>query len=308
MAEIVPCYMIDLNRIAILLALMMSFAVSTKAQQPVKTDWQGHRGCRGLYPENTIRAMIEALKMGVTTLEMDVVITKDKQVVLSHEPFMAHEIATTPEGHYLNAAQEKTFNIYQMGYAELKTWDVGLKPHPRFEQQQKIAIYKPLLTEVIDSVEHYIRTQGLKPVQYNIETKSEPDGDDIFHPKPQEFVSLLMNVLREKKVLDRVIIQSFDKRTIQIIHRQKIPVKLSYLLEDSDISTVANQIKALGFKPDIISPEFSKIDTHYVKYCHRRKIKVIAWTVNNTAEISRLLAAGVDGIISDYPNLFPINK
>ncbi|MEY5069122.1 MAG: hypothetical protein RLZ47_984 [Bacteroidota bacterium] len=284
---------------------MLSFVNLSMSAQPKKNvDFQGHRGCRGLYPENTLRAMVEALKLGVTTLEMDVVITKDKQVVLSHEPFMAHEIATSPEGSYLNVGNEKIFNIYQMDYVELKKWDVGLKPHPRFPSQYKIPAQKPLLSEVIDSVEHYISQHGLQPVQYNIETKSEPDGDDIFHPKPQEFVSLLMNVLREKKVLDRVIIQSFDKRTIQIIHRQRIPVKLSYLLEDSDISTVANQIKALGFKPDIISPEFSKIDAAYVKYCHRRKMKVIPWTVNDSTEISRLLAAGVDGIISDYPNLF----
>src|SRR5215218_6256489 len=106
-------------------------------------DKQGHRGCRGLMPENTIPAMIKALELGVTTLEMDAVITKDKQVILSHEPFFNHEIATQPDGKPIMAAEERNFNIYRMTYFETQQFDVGMKPHPRFLQQQRIPAKKP---------------------------------------------------------------------------------------------------------------------------------------------------------------------
>src|SRR5258706_7278665 len=119
-------------------------------------DKQGHRGCRGLLPENTIPAMLKALDLGVTTLEMDVVITKDKKVVLSHEQWFSEEITTKPDGTYMRPREERKFNIYWMTYEDVKTFDVGMKPHPRFPQQQKIKVVKPLLSDLVDSVNHYM--------------------------------------------------------------------------------------------------------------------------------------------------------
>src|SRR6185436_12863608 len=116
---------------------------------PVTFDKQGHRGCRGLFPENTIPAMKNALDLGVTTLEMDAVITKDKQVVLSHEPWFGEEITTKPDGTYMGNREERKFNIYWMTYEDVKTFDVGMKPHPRFPRQKKMKVVKPLLTDVI---------------------------------------------------------------------------------------------------------------------------------------------------------------
>jgi glycerophosphoryl diester phosphodiesterase len=111
---------------------------------PVKTtfDKEGHRGCRGLMPENTIPAMLKAIDLGVTTLEMDVVITKDSQVILSHEPFFNHEITTKPDGTAIPEAAERSYNIYQMSYAETQQYDVGLKPHPKFPTATKVGSYK----------------------------------------------------------------------------------------------------------------------------------------------------------------------
>ena len=111
-------------------------------------DKQGHRGCRGLMPENTVPAMLYALGMGVSTLEMDVVITKDKKVILSHEPWFGKEITTKPDGKYIGEREERTYNIYWMTYEQTKTFDVGMKPHPRFPQQQKMKVTKPLLADV----------------------------------------------------------------------------------------------------------------------------------------------------------------
>ncbi len=131
-------------------------------------DLQGHRGCRGLMPENTIPAMLKAIDLGVNTLEMDVCITKDSQVIVSHEPFFNHEITTKPDGSFVTEAEEKGLNLYRMDYAEIIRYDVGLKPHPRFTQQQKIAAVKPRLVDLIDAVDAYCTSKKIKPVRFNI--------------------------------------------------------------------------------------------------------------------------------------------
>ena len=266
-------------------------------------DTQGHRGCRGLMPENTLPAMLKAIDLGVTTLEMDAVITKDSQVVLSHEPFMSHEIATKPDGTFITPEEEKKYNIYQMTYAEVMQYDVGLKPHPRFPQQQKLKVVKPLLKEVIDNAEAYAK-QKRRTIFYNIETKSTPLGDNLFHPSPDRFVELLMQVLKEKGVVERVIIQSFDPRTLQYLHRRYPKVKTALLIEDFDKRSMPEQLQQLGFTPTIYSPHYSHVTEAVVQACHQKGMKVIPWTVNELELMVRLKKIGVDGLISDYPNLF----
>lgn len=267
-------------------------------------DKQGHRGCRGLMPENTIPAMMHALSLGVTTLELDVVITKDRKVVLSHEPFFNHDITTRPDGNSVSLTEERGLNIYKMNYDEVKKFDVGLKPHPRFPQQQKMAAYKPLLSEVFDSVQTQIKKTKQPQVYYNIETKSIPATDDVFHPKPAEFVELLMAVIKEKRLEEYVIIQSFDFRTLQSLHQKYPTIKTAMLIEDYDKRGIEKQIEALGFQPTIYSPHYSLVTETLINYCHERKLKIIPWTVNSKEEIERLKKMGVDGIITDYPDLF----
>jgi glycerophosphoryl diester phosphodiesterase len=238
---------------------------------------QGHRGCRGLMPENTIPAMLKAIDLGVTTLELDIIFTKDKVALLSHEPFFNHEITTTPDGKFLEEKEERKFNIYQMSFEETQKYDVGLKAHPRFPTQQKIKATKPSLASMIDSVEKYLLTHKPEKVEYNIETKTNPATDNIYHPAPAEFVTLLMEVIKSKGIENRVIIQSFDFRTLQIIHQKYPAVKTSMLIEDYDKRTLE---------------------------CHDKKIKIIPWTVNDAIRINDLKKSGVDGIITDYPDLF----
>lgn len=267
-------------------------------------DKQGHRGCRGLMPENTIPAMLHALGLGVTTLEMDVVITKDKKVILSHEPWFSEEITTKPDGTYMGPREERKYVINWMTYEETKTFDVGLKPHPRFPQQQKMKVTKPLLSEVIDSVNKDMMTRRRPFPYYNIETKTNPEGDGVFTPKPEEFVDLLMGVIKEKNIEDHVIIQSFDFRTLKYLHEKYPSVKTAALVEATDKRTVADLIKELGFTPTIYSPAYQLVNKALVKNFHEANIKVIPWTVNDKATIDKLKAMGVDGLISDYPNLF----
>src|SRR5436305_9759012 len=111
---------------------------SLKIDMPSEFDIEGHRGCRGLLPENTIPAFLKALELGVSTLEMDVVITKDKQVLVSHDPFMSHEICRSPEGKYITAEEERSHNLYRINLAQISQYDCGMQPHPRFPEQKKI--------------------------------------------------------------------------------------------------------------------------------------------------------------------------
>ena len=267
-------------------------------------DTQGHRGCRGLMPENTIPAMLNALGLGVTTLEMDICFSKDKKAFLSHEPFFNHEITTKPDGSFIEEKDEKKYNMFTMDYDSIIKYDVGMKPHPRFPQQQKMKAVKPLLADVFDAVKKDMMTRRRPFPYFNIETKTMPATDNIYHPAPAEFVELLMAVIKEKQLEDFVTIQSFDFRTLQYLHQHYPAIKTVMLIEDFDKRTLEEQIKALGFTPTTYSPAYVLINEDVIKKCHQQNIKVIPWTVNDKKEIERLKALGVDGIISDYPNLF----
>lgn len=266
-------------------------------------DIQGHRGCRGLLPENTIEAMKKAIDLGVTTLEMDVVISKDKQVLLSHEPFLSHEICLDKNNIEITSSNESSYNLYNMNYSDIKNCDCGSKIHPRFLEQQKLKTYKPLLSDVIDFTENYIaKNYPGRVIQYNIETKSDPKGDTIYHPLPDVFFDLLVAVIQSKKITERTYIQSFDVRTLQHIHK-KYPEFKTVLLVENKLS-IANNLKRLGFLPDVYSPEFVLLNAKKVKYLQKKGIKVIPWTINKKEDMQKIIDFGVDGLITDYPDRY----
>ncbi|MEJ5993824.1 glycerophosphodiester phosphodiesterase family protein [Pedobacter sp. Du54] len=264
---------------------------------------EAHRGGRGLMPENTILAMQNAITMDhVTTLEMDTHITKDNQVVVTHDDYLSPGFMLTPDGKEIPTADAKKYAIYQMDYSLLKTFDIGTKVNTAFKQQKKVKTYIPLLSDLIDSVQKEIKLKGKKQLFYNIETKCDLEGDHVVNPTPEVFVKLLMDVIEKKKITPYVVIQSFDKRTIQIINKKYPKVKTSFLLERK--KTYEAYIADLGYKPFILSPNYKLVDAELVNKAHADGVKVIPWTVNTPTEINRLKALNVDGIISDYPNLF----
>lgn len=281
-------------------------AICPVSSQTNTLDKQGHRGARGLMPENTIPAMFEAIRQGVTTIEMDVVITADRKVVVSHDPYMNAIFCTDPSGKSITEQEQKNRLIFGMDYDEVRKWDVGLKFHPLFPDQKKMPLHKPLLTDLIDSVEQYIKLHSLRPVRYNIETKSSLLGDGVSNPMPEEFVSLLTAVIEKKKIAQRVTIQSFDKRTLQVLHRTHPAIQTAYLVPFSNKKKPHELIEELGFKPTIISPELRLVDSDYVKSCHDANMQLVVWTVNDSVTMQKMISLGVDGIISDYPNLFNV--
>jgi len=240
------------------------------------------------------------LQKGVDVIEMDVVISKDKKVVVSHEPFMASLYILQPDGKSILKNEERNFNLYQMDYEVIQQFDAGSKINPKFLQQQKIKTYKPLLSEVISVVENFTKKHQLPSVKYNIEIKSEVEDYGIFQPEPEEFVHLVTQVLKDHQIENRVILQSFDIQILEVIHQQYPFFTLAYLVEDGE--TTAN-LKKLSFTPSIYSPHYALLSSQKVKKLQQQGIKVIPWTVNTTKDLQQMMEFGVDGIISDYPEL-----
>ncbi len=278
---------------------------------PPGFDVQGHRGARGLAPENTLPAFRRALDLGVTTLELDTVISEDGEVVVSHDPFVASAFCSHPDGRPVRPEDEAELLIYHMPYAEVARFDCGSRGHPRFPEQEPQPASKPTLRAVVRFAEAYARECGLPPTFYNVETKSKPEGDGRLHPPPAEFVRRLWEVVAAEGVAERFTLQSFDVRTLQEARTCRFPVRLALLVEETLLVEEAGQtpeerlregLGALGFVPDIYSPDFRLVSEAVVEHAHRRGMLVIPWTVNEPDDMRRLRALGVDGLITDYPD------
>lgn len=269
-------------------------------------DLQGHRGARGLLPENSIPAFLKAIDLGVKTIELDVVVSKDSQIVISHEPFFSAEICLNSQGDSIKKEQEKKYNIYQMTLAEIQKFDCGSIGNPRFPEQKKQKTFKPTLREMVLAVEKYLNDKQLKPFFYNIETKSTPEGDSIFHPAPAKFAQLLYDEIKALKILDKVYIQSFDVRTLQVFKKIDEEIPLVLLIENKN--SLQDNLEKLGFTPSVYSPYYQLVTPDLVKQAHERGMKVIPWTVNEEKDMENMKKMGVDGLISDYPNRFKKGK
>lgn len=315
-----------MKKIFVIIGLL--FSGSVFGQQ--KLDVQAHRGGMALLPENTIPAMLNAVKLGAKTLELDVVISKDGKVVVSHDPYMSAAFMSKPDGSDITKEEERSLNIYQMDYDSVSRYKLGIKTHPMFPAQQKLETHKPLLGDLIDSVEAYVKANRLKPVYYNIETKCSPMGDGKFNPSPDVFVKTMMEVINGKGISKRVIIQSFDVRTLQILHKTEPELKLSLLVQGK-LNLTADQLKKygltekevadyfkqvsvskggldaelanLGFVPAVYSPYYTGVDAEMVKKVHAKHMLIVPWTVDKEEDMVALSKLGVDGIITNSPDI-----
>ncbi|MEM9856614.1 MAG: glycerophosphodiester phosphodiesterase [Bacteroidota bacterium] len=276
---------------------MVSIAVAYSGMAQ-KIDIQGHRGARGVLPENTIPAFIYALDQGVTTLELDLAITKDNQVVVSHEPWISPEICLDTDKNELK--EGRGLNIYTMTYEQVRSYDCGSKVHKRLLTQEKVETYKPLLSDVIKASERHIKSFTQYEVDYNIEIKSHPQGDGKYHPKPEEFSDLVYALIDQYLPMERIVIQSFDFRVLKYWHKKYPKVRLAALVENK--KSIDTNLANLGFKPTIYSPDYNLLSKDKVANLRSRGIKVIPWTVNDTTAMKQLIDWKVDGLITDYPN------
>lgn len=264
-------------------------------------DVQAHRGGAGLMPENTIEAMKHALDMGVNTLELDLQVSKDGQVVVSHDPYFHHRYAIRPDGSYVQKEDAKEY-IYTMPYSEVAKYDVGSRPSEVWPEKACVRTVKPLAEDLIDFVENYTKEMGYSPVRYNIEIKSkEADGEGIYWPTYDAFVTTCCKFLHSKQLDDRLVVQSFDVRALNYMHEKYPEFILSYLVDAKapDFETFMAKLK---FTPQWLSPHHSITDEALVQKCRERGMKIVPWTVDNPEDIKRILDLKVDAIISNYPD------
>jgi glycerophosphoryl diester phosphodiesterase len=253
----------------------------------------GHRGTRGLRPENTLPAFSEALRAGADFLELDMDVTKDNVVVVSHEPKVTPERCLAPDGKRL----EKAIPIHTLTFEELRKYDCGSLPNPKFPRQVLVpGTPMPSLDEVFSLVENSTypaaATEG-----FNIETKIFPSQPQL-NPAPAEFAKLVMDVVRKHHMEKRVIVQSFDVRTLREIKKLAPSVRTSQLTDDNLLAIVP-ALKADG--TDIWSPNGAWVTPASVKEAQAAGIQVAPWTLDTQKEWDLAIAAGVDAIITDYP-------
>lgn len=284
-------------------------------------DLQGHRGARGLMPENTLPAFAKALEIGVTTLELDVGITKDGKVVVLHDSALSAAMTRTADGKWIN---DKPL-ISTLTHRELMAFDVG-RADPasriakRFPDQAAVEGTKiPLLEEVFALTKRV----GNEKIRFNIETKISPlkPNDTV---SPEVFVDAILVLIENNQLESRTSIQSFDWRTLQIVQKKNARIETTYLTAQQDwlnnIANVANNpspwtagfslektdgnvallIKEAG--GDVWSPFFADLTAANIQAAHGLGIKVIPWTVNDADVMAELIDRGVDGIISDFPD------
>ena len=299
----------------VLRAFLVALAVA--AATPASAfDLQAHRGGRGLRPENTLAAFENAIRLGVTTLELDIAITADGVPVISHEPYLFAGLARDGDGKWL---QQNGPLIRSLTLAQLQRFDVGrLNPshsygRPFTDQQPRDGERIPTLASLFDLV----RRLGADRIQFDIETKVFPDrpNDTL---APDEFVPILLGAIRDAGVTDRVMIQSFDWRTLKIVQRLEPRIRTVFLTIESsnmnnvaspawtagmaraDYPSVADMVHAAG--ASVWSPNQRNIDASAVAHAHALGLLLIPWTVNDPADMRRLIDWKVDGIITDRPD------
>ena len=250
-------------------------------------DIQGHRGARGHLPENTLPAFEWALGRGVDTLELDCGVTKDGVVVVHHDRRLNPDLARGPDGQWV-APPGPT--LRSLSFAELQRYDVG-RIRPGSEYAQRFRQQKSLDGTRIPRLEEVLKLKA----RFNIETKISPDHAEET-VGPEEFARLIIQEIRKAKA--KATIQSFDFRTLKIVEREAPEIETVYLTsgKDSDPAKVA----AAGAK--IWSPNYQDLTQAKLEAARARGLKVVAWTVNEPADIVRMLEMRLDGIISDYPD------
>ncbi|MEM8523520.1 MAG: glycerophosphodiester phosphodiesterase family protein [Bacteroidota bacterium] len=266
-----------------------------------KIDWQAHRGGRGIMPENSIAAFLTALRYrDVSTLELDLCVSKDDFLVVSHEPWMSSEICNDPNGKPIQKSKQQQYNIYELTYLEIAEYDCGSRRNERFPEQKKLRVTKPRLGDVVTVVDQTCARKELPYLNYNIEIKSTPEGDGIYHPKPADFAKLVVDQIVFLGIKKRVTVQSFDPRALQAIRNIDPTLELALLVENEE--GISANIQKLGFTPSIYSPYHELLSDAVVKDLQAQSMRVIPWTVNEVDRMKELIAMGVDGIITDYPD------
>ena len=279
-------------------------AESVPVEPKYVVEVEAHRGGMGLYPEETLAAMLNAVKLGVNTLEMDLCVTQDKKVVLSHDKYFHPRYSSHPDGTAVTPDEPRTY-LYEMPYSEVVKWDVGNRFNPAWPEKRCMPAVKPIAADVIAAVEAWTKENGHYPMHYDIEIKSDPDSEEgvegVNWPEYHEFTDLCMEVLESLDLGDRLVIQCFDERALNYIHEKYPGHTLAYLVEDYE-KDFDQYMSLLDFTPEWLSAPHENVDADLVAKARARGMKLNTWTVDEPDEMRRLIGLGVDAIISNYPD------
>lgn len=272
-------------------------SMPTETKRP---DVHGHRGCRGLLPENTVAAFLKATDLGCDFLEMDVVVNADSEVVVSHEPWMDNRICLDKNGDTIPAEQQHTLNIYRMTTDQVRQCDCGKLKHPDFPSQESRSAHKPLLREVVEAVREHAQRKGMPEPRFNVEIKSEPELYDTHQPQPGAYASLVVTELQRLGIDTTCIVQSFDPLVLNAVRALNASLAIALLVDN--VESMNTNLARLTFTPDIYSPRYKLVNDQLVDALRAKQIGIAVWTVNEEADMRRMIALGVDGIITDYPD------
>ncbi len=257
---------------------------------------QGHRGARGLLPENTIESCCEAVALGVDGLEIDVVVSKDYQIVVSHDPWMLPLFCSFPDG---KPVDTEGVLLKNLTVSEIQKYDCGSRGNSRFPSQKPISCCKPTFYELITAVHAFCEKGNLPKPFWNIEVKSHRKWYGRLVPPPPIFARLLKKELSNLG-LTNFYISSFDPLFLREIKRQYPTVRLAFLTENR--LSFKQNIQKLGFTPYFYSPYFKFLNKKTIKEAHKIGVKVVTWTVNDLKTANILRGWQVDGLITDFPN------
>lgn len=286
-----------MTRITFILCFFIVF-LQNGAAQAQEIEIHGHRGARAYAPENTTEGFIKALELGAEWLELDLVVTGESQLLISHEPYFNHAICAFA-GRKIDKSEKR--NIYQMNYAEIKRYDCGCLGNPKFPEQQKISAHKPLFSEAITEIEKFVHDKRLPLPHYNVEVKSTAKEYDVSQPQPEVFAQMVYLELKKLGILSRCMVQSFDPTFLNAIHVLDPQLKLGLLVANAR-SFEANLNRLVFKNLYAYNPYYKLVGKKLIRAARAKKIKIIPWTVNDERAMARLISLGVDGIISDYPD------
>lgn len=262
------------------------------------TQVHGHRGCDAAVPANTIPAFLLAASTGCQWLEMDVVITGDDQVLVSHEPWMDHQICRDPEGHAMSEGAGRAINIFELQLSEVQRFGCVPANSPK-DLATQAGWYKPTLAELVRAVDAHAAGRNATPPSFNIEIKSESPLYGTYQPLPDRFAELVLREVMALDIGDRCIMQSFDPAVLEAMHALAPHLQLALLVDNAD--GIEANLARLSFTPHYYSPAFSIADPCLVGALREKGIGLLVWTVNDEADMLRMLDLGVDGLITDKP-------
>lgn len=275
--------------------------ITPEEAAPPGLEIQGHRGARGLLPENTVPGFVIAIREGADVLEMDLCISGDGQVIVSHEPWMSHEMCIRPDGSDIAESEAMGLNLHTMSVEEIASYDCGSKGHPRFPDQRALPIHKPTLADVVEVVETVPKLIEGRRIRYNLEIKHTDEYEaGGLCPDAPAFARTVIAEVERLGIADRTCIQSFSEAVMEAVHVAAPDMTTAWLIGSA--GTVEEQLSRLSFRPDIYSPYWKLLTAEDVGSLQNMGIRVIPWTVNEPEDLNAVMALGVDGIITDYPN------